>query len=145
MNEKIPLADYFSASHSQARFTQFLFSIKKIFQTVKCAGQKQPFASIMVTDPSFALINSVHDVFNNCSLINYLDWTYEIFVENINLGISMPVKTILCSVHFLKLMAKKAKKMIKPKEADQFSLGEAFTLAFTILQHSFKFEEFVAS
>jgi hypothetical protein len=90
-----------------------------------------------VTDQSWALINSVLEIFNNCSVSQYIDWAYEIFVEKKDKFKLMPINLCICSVHFFKKILKKVKKV----KADKVTI-DAFLFSFTYLQNSFTIEQF---
>ena len=100
-NEKIiPFAELMTTSHLQSNITKYLLSIKNKFDENDILLPK-----IIVTDFSWALINSVCIIFNNCPVGEYLNWCYEKLIginhfENQKKSMVMPY---LCSTHFLKL------------------------------------------
>ena len=103
-------------------------------------------APIIVTDFSWGLINAVLETFNNCTSTMYINWCFEIiFKKSESVLIASLMKCIfhLCSVHFLKLIITKVRK-IKPNQDEEKDkkLQNDFIFAFTLLQNSVKIEEF---
>ena len=89
------------------------------------------------TDCCFAFINSIQSVFNMLTLNEYLDFTYEFLFNGTSLQPCLKVFSFLDSVHFLKIIADKTKKMKIEKY-----VKVSFNLMFTILQNCIKIEEF---
>jgi hypothetical protein len=59
----IPIAEFVSCSHGALAISNYLFHIKSLFsQNIKMKN-KFIFAPIIVTDFSWALINSIHQAF----------------------------------------------------------------------------------
>lgn len=73
----LPLAEFISTAHDQITIGKYLSSIKSILEQNKVAQPK-----IIVTDMSWALINSVLLIFNNCNILNYLNYCYLILTQN---------------------------------------------------------------
>ncbi|CAF1090752.1 unnamed protein product [Brachionus calyciflorus] len=98
--------------------------------------------SVIVVDFSWAMINSILEAFNSCSMRNYLYLSYDIMIlkknkEKAFLNCLMSTKVYLCSTHFLKLIISKAEK-IKP----QNEIKRIFIFGFTLLQNSTSLQEF---
>ena len=89
------------------------------------------------TDCCFAFINSIQSVFNMLTLNEYLDFTYEFLFNGTSLPPCLKVFSFLDSVHFLKIIADKTKKMKIEKY-----VKVSFNLMFTILQNCITIEEF---
>ena len=109
----LPLAEFISTAHDQITIGKYLSSIKSILEQNKVAQPK-----IIVTDMSWALINSVLLIFNNCNILNYLNYCYLILTQNKQeLNQIIKVKYYLCSTHFFKNIKKKVKKLDIPKDS----------------------------
>ena len=69
----IPLAQFFTTQHSTHSISRYLLSIKNNFLK-SCANKSDSFAlaPIIVTDESWASINAISDIFNNCGKLNSL-------------------------------------------------------------------------
>ncbi len=115
-------------------------------QTTKHLYEKhsQPaeaFCSIVVTDFSYALINSILMAFNNCQLSHYIMWTYHVLIQFPDqvdkIGNIMKIKIYICSVHFLKSFISKVKKIEKNK-----TVAKSFIFAFSLLQNSVTIKQF---
>jgi hypothetical protein len=115
-------------------------------------------APIICTDFSFALLNAVCSVFNNCTLEFYFKWCFEVLfkkAKSISISNSMKVLLHLCGAHFLKMIVKKVKKIKKYKEdlkeekeayisiRKNKNLQKSFIFSFTILQNSTKLDDFI--
>jgi hypothetical protein len=92
-------------------------------------------APIIVTDFSWALINSVNQVFNGMSFIGYLNYCYEILIKE-KRNECLKVRLHLCSVHFLKVIIKHINPSINSR------VKKAFLFSFTLLQNCSTIEEF---
>lgn len=60
---------------------------------------------LIVVDFSWALINAIIVTFNNCSVVHYLKWAYDVshdYYENYSLNHYMSTRVIICQVHLLK-------------------------------------------
>ena len=103
------------------------------------------FAQIIVTDFSWALINSIHQAFNNTSVVNYLNWTYNLLIDDgkVNINIlknMMLVRHHLCATHFLRIIIKRAKKV----SCDENCL-KTFIYSFTLIQNAVSLKQFEAN
>ena len=102
----MPIAEFLSTSHNQTCITKYLTSIKSF---INVFSSETMLPEIIVTDISWALINSALHVFNNTNLSNYIQWCYDIIIskreqEILNI---MKIRVYLCSTHFLKNIIKK--------------------------------------
>ena len=106
---------------------------------------------IVVVDFSWALINAVVQTFNNCSVIAYLTWAYDVIYKyhnNEQLNNYMLTRVILCQTHIFKDIAIKSNLLIKRKISYEKNyafgnqLKKIFLFCFTVLQNCVSFEEF---
>ncbi len=115
---------------------------------------KLPFAKVFVSDQSFALINSMLETFNNCSLIHYLEWCFDLTIKK-NMktfhNTSMPILAYLCASHFLKniisqtnvlLNLKKRYSKLDRSAVNNLKIKQFFVCAFTLLQNSINIQDF---
>ena len=65
----IPIAEFVTTSQTQLSISGYLNIIRKILETNITSKKQFPFAPIFVTDFSWAIINSILDVFNRCNII----------------------------------------------------------------------------
>ena len=80
----IPIAEFFSNSNYSTDIASYLYNIKHILQTNVSSKAKQ-IAPIIVSDFDKAIINAVNEQFNNCSMHQYLKWSYDLLVEKQNI------------------------------------------------------------
>ena len=120
-----PFCEWFSTCHTQSSISQFLFTIKNILKRYASISSKKimfKFAPIIVTDYSFALLNSVLIVFNSemrrkidnekHEMLIYLDIAYETLVLNkTDRFDDLSTFIYICSTHFLYNFIKKVKKV----------------------------------
>ncbi len=109
---------------------------------------------VVVTDQSFAIINSLVETFNNCTISQYLEWSFDLIFERCKkafLNSSMPVSLYLCATHFLKNIIIKTNEILKLKKTykafDQetsikVKIKELFISNFTLLQNSVNITDF---
>ena len=163
INKKnIPIFEWISTSHTQTTISSYLFLIKEqCLLYKKLAGKKVlfPFAPIIVTDFSFALINSILKIFNNCSMEEYLQKTFDIIIKKSTPPSFFKTMIYLCSTHFLHNFIKKTKKLtvikdslhliqtkdrkFKAIENRKLQKGKkALIYSFTLLQNATSIEEF---
>lgn len=107
-NKLIPITEFVTTSNDTNSISKFLFSFRKLLEQNCLNKSKFIYAPIIVTDFSWALINSVLDIFNNCSISKYLFLTYDVLVKN-KKDININTILVLCSTHFLKLIIKRSK------------------------------------
>ena len=118
------------SAHDQTTIAKHLSSIRS-----KMEQNNIKLPSVIVTDQSWALINSVMHSFNNCKIQNYLDWCF-IMLLNKDQNL-MKVRLLLCSVHFLKNVIKKSKSV-----SCQDHVRKMFINFFTLLQNSTNLDQF---
>jgi hypothetical protein len=102
----ITVAEFFTTSHSSLSITNELNFIRDTLITKIVSIKKKPLAPVVVTDFSWALINAVINSLNKCSILQYLNWSFDYLVlKKQNLANVMPVILYLCAVHFLRIMS----------------------------------------
>jgi hypothetical protein len=152
-----PLAEFISTAHDSHTISGYLYSIKlELERTIPKPGFQ--IAPIIVTDFSWALLNAVCTVFNNCSIGFYIRWCFEMmFKKKKSLLIfnSMKVRLHLCGAHFLKLVIQKVKRIKKYDENVKdpnlkkhnklmnIKIQKAFIFSFVLLQNSAKIDDFI--
>ncbi|CAF0939510.1 unnamed protein product [Brachionus calyciflorus] len=137
----IPVYDFVSTSHSSLTISKYLFSFKKYYESTVVSNVSK-YPSTIVVDFSWAFINSILESFNNCTIRNYLDWSYELIVlrkqkEESFFNSFMKIKVYLCSTHFIKLICSKVDKL----KVNQIK-KRIFLLGFGLLQNSTSPAEF---
>ena len=142
----VPLAEFVSTVHNSIWISKNLFSIKAIMIQNIQEKNKYAIAPLVVTDMGWALINALHQSFNNCTITQYLKWTFDLVTlknRTTDLHAMMRIRTYICSTHFLKIIIKHAKLELKnfKKDASENVL-RTFIFSFSILQNSVGFEEF---
>lgn len=135
-NQLVPITEFLTTSNDTNSISKFLFSFRKIIEQNSLNRSEFIFSPIIVTDFSWALIKSIMDIFNNCSITNYLTWTYDLLVKNKS-NVCINTILILCSTHFLKLIIRKTKTI---KTTD--NVRKTFLFSFTLLQNSQTIEQF---
>ena len=128
----IPVAEFLSTANDQNTITKYLSEILTIFQK---STTRDLLPNIIVTDHSWALINSVLKCFNSCDINLYINWCYEQIVRKNTESDSPKVILYLCSTHFLKNMIKKSNQAVGKKN------GKAFIFMFVLIQNSIKIEQ----
>jgi hypothetical protein len=86
----IPIAEFYTTCHTVLSISNYLFQIKQIFD--HGVEDKYNVFPIVVMDQSFPLIISILKIFNGCNLIDYINWSYYVLVEN-NSRINDEMKT----------------------------------------------------
>lgn len=140
----VNVADFVTTRHTSINLTKYFLDIFYLIQASNAI-----FAPVIVIDFSWALLISLMKSINNCDLIAYLDWSYDMLVlKKTNDHIKrdyMKSKLVLCSVHFFKNVVKKTKAlMIKSKKSYINSkIKKIFLFSFTLLLNSISVEEFI--
>ncbi len=132
------MAEFFSTNYTSLIISKYLQTTNHIYE--KYSKSVDTMCSIVVTDFSYALINSVLKSFNNCQLSHYILWTYHVLIEFPNdkrIGHIMKIKIYFCSAHFLKTLIYKVKKIEK-----NMTVAKSFIFAFSLLQNSITVESF---
>jgi hypothetical protein len=154
----MPLAEFISTAHDSYSISSYLYAIKLELErtmTKRCFK----VAPIICTDFSYALMNSVCNVFNNCKIEFYFDWCFEVLFiksKSILVGHCMSVLLHLCGAHFLKIITQRVKKILKYKESKNShseessinitknkNLQKSFIFAFTLLQSASLLDDFI--
>ena len=147
----MPIAEFVTTSHDSVNITKYLFSIKKIFENSLNSKRRFVVPPIVVTDFSWALIIAVLEAFNNCSVISYLQWTYDVLVkysENQQLNQLMKTRIIICQTHIFKAVVEKTNSYIENRRSIDKSydknnkIKKFFLFCFTVLQNSTCLNEF---
>ena len=128
----LPYAEFATNCHNVESISRYLTNI---FNNTGC------IAPFVVTDESWALINSVNKAFNSCSTLQYLNWAYIVLTKkemDFNMHSAMNTRIILCQTHFFKNIAMKAKEIVK----DDKKVYQFFLYTFTVLQNSTSICEF---
>ena len=137
----VSIADFISCCQNETWISKNLFFIKGLLSHNITNKKKYIIAPIIVTDFSFALINSIHQAFKGCTLLQYICWSYDYITKNNETTKSLfTARTYLCSVHFLKNISKKAKSVIGNLKQGK-NILKTFLYAFSLLQNSCTMEE----
>lgn len=161
----IPFCEWFSTCHTQSSISQFLFTIKNILLKYASLSKKSlmfKYAPIIVTDFSFALLNSILSVFNcetrrksdgdKHEMLIYLDIAFETLVsKKTDRFDTISVLIYICSTHFLYNFIKKVRKIAQPVEKRkengsdiEFEIVKRFGIfCFSLLINSTTLEEFL--
>jgi len=134
----IPIAEFVSTRHTTDEISKNIFFIKKTFESFFSNNDKYK-PKVIVTDFSWALLNSVVEVFNQFKMGQYLSICYKSVIEKENLGYaqSILVRPFICATHLLKSTIRKAKKINGINR-----ITTSFIYMFTLLQNSTTFEHF---
>ena len=147
----LPIAEFITTAHDSVSITKYLFSIKKIFENSMNPNKRFIVPPLIVTDFSWALITAILEAFNNCSVINYLNWTFDVILkysENIKLNQLMKTRIIICQTHIFKAVVQKTNVIIEKRRIseknydDKNTIKKLFLFCFTILQNSTHLDEF---
>jgi hypothetical protein len=137
----IPISEFVTTSHTTISISRYLFTIRELLLNVEDSVECQ-LPPIVVTDFSWALIKSIVKAFDLCEFDKYLNWCYSICVTNDIIQLKklndlMPTRIILCSFHFIKSIAQKARKCTK-----SVTKRVAFKFFVSLLIHSTSMSEF---
>ena len=137
----VSLADFVTTSHSSMNICKFLFTIKNLLNLYISKAQSiVEVAPIFVTDHSMTLINAVLQTFNNCSIFEYLQYTFQLIFDGKDkqsIERVLVTKIHICGVHFINIIKKHAKLVTKNKK-----ILHTFILFFTLLQNSTSIQQF---
>jgi hypothetical protein len=98
----IPLAEFVTTDHTTISITSNLFYIKKLLQSYS-KNELSIFPKFIVVDKSWALINSIVEIFCNMDLLSYLKYCFGILVQNDierRISYNRLGKPYICSTHF---------------------------------------------
>ena len=87
INNKInSVAEFVTTQHDSTNISKYLISIKKYFE----------IAPFIVVDESYAIINAVMESFNGVTILNYINWTFNV--------LNLPETNIMSNnlYHFMK-------------------------------------------
>ena len=132
----IPFAEFVTTANDQNTISKYLSSIKVKLEE---HSKENLLPKIIVTDMGWALINAVMLSFNNCTVLNYLNWCFDMLFRpyDANLTKVMKIKSYLCSTHLLKNVAKKAKSI----QVFSNHVRKTFIFMFTLIQNSVSIDQ----
>lgn len=138
----VTVADFLTTSHTSHNIHKFLSTINHVLlANMSTAKSIKQIPRYIVTDHSMALINACVQAFNQCSILQYLHYTYEIIFNNEDMASlaekSLTTKHIICATHFLKIIIRAAKALNVSS-----TVRNAFVFAFTLLQNSTSIRQF---
>ena len=136
----VPMVDFFTTSEDQTTIISYLTFVERYFSDNIKTGLT--LAPIIVTDQSAALMNALLKVFNGCSRLSYINWTFENLINNKKMQSIkkiMKVHLINCAFHLIKIVIKSVKKKSKANER----INKFFVFCFTILQTSLYVDDFL--
>ena len=110
----LPIAEFLTTSNNQYTISRYLSEIKL---RLNVSQKKNVCPQIIVTDMSWALINSIMQVFNHCSVLEYLNCCYDCILKNIQFE---KIVYYTCSTHFIKNIIRKAKGNLKGNKTKHF-------------------------
>ncbi|CAF0888839.1 unnamed protein product [Brachionus calyciflorus] len=135
----LPIGEFISTDNTMRSISKFLRNIYEILKENN-KGTESSIAPIIVTDFSWALMNSVLNVFNNMDMNEYLEWCFKkIFGESDNEErCAVGTRLYLCSTHFLKSLVRKVKKFNL-----ELKFKNLFIFCFALLQNSVSIQYFL--
>ena len=133
----ISIYDFVTTDNTQTSLECFMLNFKSFVQRYVPFNQIIP--EYIVTDYSWALINSVLFVFNNCNSMQYLIWAFDYLMKENTIfrDYEMPTKIYICSTHFLKTVIKDVKSTNATEKQKK-----AFIFSFSLLQNSTSLKDF---
>lgn len=99
------MAEFLTTKNNQIVIGNYLSEIKL---QLSLATKRNVLPKIIVTDMGWALIGSLLRVFNNCTMLEYLNWCYDLSFTKEAIVLNKIVY-YTCSTHFLKNMIRKTK------------------------------------
>ena len=138
-----PLADFFTTGHDMKTIASYFQIIKDNLQKFISRRYFQ-FSPIIVTDFSWALINAVIRSFNNTTFSVYINWCSNILIDKQIFKVNfIPTIIFLCYSHFIKMIAKKIKKIKKyVQKANNNKIHKVALYSTSVLQRSVDMEDF---
>ena len=134
----IPIAEFITTSHTSLSISNELNYIRDTLNTKILSARKKCLPAILVTDFSWALINAVMKSLNNCSIVEYINWTYDVLCnKKLYLQDAMYTIHYICAVHFLRIIIKKAKN----EAGNNKDMLKRFIFTFTIIQNATSFDK----
>ena len=132
----VPIAEFVTTSQTQVSISGYLNIIRNILQANITSKKKFSFAPIFVSDFSWAIINSVLDVFNRCNIMQYIKHCFYSLNDK-ETAFEMPTQIQICAAHFLKLIIKKIKKLKIDENTKKIGI-----YCFTLLQNAVSIDDF---
>lgn len=108
----VPISEFITCTHTEDNIARRLDGVVRYLRMD--LGIDSYLPKIVVTDFSWALINSICDVFNHCTVVEYLNICFDGLREQ-KIRLEEMVILNICHVHFLKLMIKNAKTHLEKK------------------------------
>lgn len=127
------IADFVTTSQTTHTISKYFLAIKHILDIY--SHKQFAIAPIIVSDFSWAIINSVCEIFNRCDSAKYINWTYEVLIKHKKTEFAdklnglMITRPIICSTHLLKNVVDKCNKITSSKD-----LKNALIFSFSLLQ-----------
>ena len=134
----IPICEFLTTFQTQTNISRYLTTFNEYFKKASDYITNLSKPKIIVTDFSWALINSALKTFNNFDAMQYLIFIFSRISQN--LSIDNYVIVYICSTHFISLIKKKVKKNFKKSISS--NVYNTFMFSFTLLQHSKSLKEF---
>ena len=141
----LPIFEFLTTAHDATNIGTYLYRIKNVLSS-NMPAKSHIIAPVVVVDFSRALINSVLSIFNNCSLDDYLKWSFDFIVrKNVHIFGVMRTKIFLCAAHIIKNVVKdytKVEKTNRFSKRIKFNIKITFLHCFSLLQNSLSITEF---
>jgi len=135
----LPIACFITTSHTINSIATNLSIIKDNIENNIGSNSYLAIAPIIVMDHSWALIGSVINSFNKTTVLIYLIWCFDVYIGQQSYKSNYFVSRIyICSIHMLKIIIKKTKKVANATKKAR----NALIFSFTLLQNSIKLREF---
>lgn len=124
----MPLVEFLTTANDQVNICKFLLSFKH--QMERVSKDDISMARVVVVDLGWTLTNSTLYAFNNCLILEYLQFCYD-KCFNVISNKNYPVIVYHCCIHFIRNIIKHSKKV----KIDQ-EIRNAFVLMVTLIQSS---------
>ena len=130
-NQTIPVFEFVTTSHTSCNISTFLIKAASLLDQER-KRDTISIARVIVVDQSWAMINSICKTFNKCTIIDYLQWSFDLILNKQAVDSSKFMTIVyLCSGHFFKSIINQCKKSSTDKRVNRI-----FIFAFTLLQSS---------
>lgn len=133
----IPVAEFVTTCQTEMSISSYLMVIRKTIETHHGVNRGLCLPSIIVTDHSWAMINSANYTFNLCAISQYLKWSFQVIINKVEkLKNKIPTIIYICATHFLRIIIKRVKQVNIQEEVKFF-----FIISFTLILNSTTIEE----
>lgn len=95
-----PIFDMISSVH----YSKAIFKILHDFRTFCEENDKWPLFSSVITDFSFASLHAVCKAFNRMTLLDYLNYSYQMTLKDVYVRSTTFITIHLCCAHFMKMV-----------------------------------------